>query len=160
MSGRAIASAVATYVTNKIGANTMFATHFHELTSLANENSKIKNFKVLVQQIDNEIVFLHKVVPGIEGNSFGIDVAKMAGLPKEIIENARKIFDGYRSAGKNIETSKEKTKSVGKDNTIDDLSSIRNSELIQKLHGINVNKLSPLEALVLINDLKKQADEI
>ena len=71
----------------------MFATHFHELTELAKSNPRIKNYKVLTEQIDNEIVFLHKVEPGIEENSFGIEVAKMAGLPKEIIYAARKIYN-------------------------------------------------------------------
>jgi len=71
----------------------MFATHFHELTELAKENPKIKNYKVLTEQIDGEIVFLHKVEQGIEENSFGIEVASMAGLPKEILENARKLYN-------------------------------------------------------------------
>ena len=90
--GRAIASAVACYVTDRIGANTMFATHFHELTDLANENAKIKNYKALTAQIDGDIVFLHRVAPGIEENSFGIDVAKLAGLPKEILDTARALY--------------------------------------------------------------------
>ena len=90
--GRALASAIITYITDKIGANTMFATHFHQLTSLAAGNPQIKNYKVLVDQIDNEIVFLHKLQAGIEQNSFGIDVARLSGLPKEIIDNARRLL--------------------------------------------------------------------
>jgi len=90
--GLALASAIITYITDKIGANTMFATHFHELTALATKNPRIKNYKVLTEQIGNEIVFLHKVEKGIEQNSFGIDVARLSGLPKEIIENARGLL--------------------------------------------------------------------
>jgi DNA mismatch repair protein MutS len=90
--GRALASAVITYITGKIGANTMFATHFHQLTELAANNPRIKNYKVLVSRVGDEIVFLHKLEKGIEQNSFGIDVARLAGLPDEIIENARGLL--------------------------------------------------------------------
>jgi DNA mismatch repair protein MutS len=90
--GRALASAILSFITDKIGANTLFATHFHELTNLAKTNPKIHNYKVLTEEIGGEIVFLHKVAPGIEENSFGIEVARLAGLPKEIIEAAKKIF--------------------------------------------------------------------
>ena len=90
--GLALASSIATYITDKIGANAMFATHFHELTNLANSNKRIQNYKVLTEQIGNEIVFLHKLEQGIEQNSFGIDVARLAGLPREIIDEARKLY--------------------------------------------------------------------
>ena len=88
--GLALASSIISYITNNIGANTMFATHFHELTSLV--NPKIANYKMLTEQFDDRIVFLHKVEPGIEQNSFGIDVAKLAGLPEEVVEGARKLL--------------------------------------------------------------------
>ena len=90
--GLSLANAIVKYITDKIGANTMFATHFHELTDLASGNPKIKNYKMLTEQINNEIVFLHRVEPGIEQNSFGIEVAKLAGLPKTIIDEARKSY--------------------------------------------------------------------
>ena len=90
--GLALASAVITYLTDKIGANIMFATHFHELTDLSKTNPRIKNYKVLTEQIGGEIVFLHRLESGIEQNSFGIDVARLAGLPSEIIDNARRLL--------------------------------------------------------------------
>ena len=89
--GLALATAIILYITEKIGCRTMFATHFHQLTKLADEVDKIANLKVMVSTIDGEIVFLHKVAAGIEQNSFGIDVAKMAGIPDEIIERAKVI---------------------------------------------------------------------
>jgi len=95
--GRALASSIITYITDKIGANTMFATHFHELTELGKTNPRIRNYKVLTEQIDGEIVFLHRVEQGIEENSFGIDVAKLAGLPKEVLDNARRIYNQDRA---------------------------------------------------------------
>jgi len=92
--GEALARAIITYITERINSNTLFATHFHGLTDLAAKNKNIKNYKVLVSQINGEIVFLHKLEPGIEGNSFGIDVAKLSGLPTEIIDTARRILNG------------------------------------------------------------------
>jgi DNA mismatch repair protein MutS len=88
--GLALATAIITYITDKIGENTMFATHFHELTNI--KNPRIQNYKVLTEQVGGDIVFLHKLQRGVEQNSFGIDVAKLAGLPKEILENARRIL--------------------------------------------------------------------
>jgi DNA mismatch repair protein MutS len=90
--GLALAGAIIEYITDKIGANTMFATHFHELTNLAKSNPKIQNYKVTTTQNNGDIVFLHKLEPGIEANSFGIDVAKLAGLPREIIDRARGLL--------------------------------------------------------------------
>jgi len=89
--GLALARAVIEYITHNIKCPTMFATHFHQLTALA--DSRIKNYKVLVEQIDGEIVFLHKVAPGAEQNSFGIDVAKLSGLPPSIIKRAKELMN-------------------------------------------------------------------
>ena len=91
--GLALARAITSYVVGKIGCLTMFATHFHELTDMAKEVYGLENFKVLVEKNNNEIVFLHKLEQGIEQNSFGVDVAKLAGLPAEVVEEARKLYD-------------------------------------------------------------------
>ena len=91
--GRALASAAITYITDKIGCNTMFATHFHELADLADTNPRIKSYKAVTQVIDGEIVFLHKIEPGREEHSFALEVARMAGIPKEILDNAKKLYN-------------------------------------------------------------------
>jgi DNA mismatch repair protein MutS len=90
--GLALAQAILMYITEKIRCRTMFATHFHQLTKLGNENGGISNLKVLVSTVDGEIVFLHKVVEGAEQNSFGIDVARLSGLPPEIIKHAKELM--------------------------------------------------------------------
>jgi DNA mismatch repair protein MutS len=90
--GLALARAVIEFITSKIKANTMFATHFHELTALEGASENILNYKVIVQEIEGDIVFLHKVARGAEQNSFGIEVAKISGLPKEIVESAKKLL--------------------------------------------------------------------
>ena len=90
--GLALATSILLYITNKIQCRTMFATHFHQLTKLADENEHISNYKVLVSEIDGQIVFLHKVAAGAEQNSFGIDVARLSGIPQEIIKHAKELM--------------------------------------------------------------------
>jgi DNA mismatch repair protein MutS len=90
--GFALAKAILQYIIEKIGAKTMFATHFHKLISLGKEYEQVKNYKVLTSKIDDKIIFLHKVIAGEEQNSFGAEVAKLSGIPNEIISNAKKIM--------------------------------------------------------------------
>jgi len=91
--GLAIATSATNYITGKIGCMTMFATHFHELVALSSTNSRITNYRAATAKTDDGIVFLHKIEPGVEENSFGIEVAKLAGLPKEVLDNAKRIYD-------------------------------------------------------------------
>jgi DNA mismatch repair protein MutS len=90
--GFALAKAILQYIIKHIGAKTMFATHFHKLVAMAKDHDTIKNYKVLTREINGEIIFLHKVAAGEEPNSFGTEVAKLSGLPAEIIENAKRIM--------------------------------------------------------------------
>lgn len=90
--GVALATAILDYITKKIGCKTIFATHFHELTNLGKDNPRIANYKVLVEREDDRIIFLHRVAPGTEQNSFGIDVARLSGIPKTVIDHALKLM--------------------------------------------------------------------
>jgi DNA mismatch repair protein MutS len=90
--GFALAKAILQYIIEKIGSKTMFATHFHKLISLGREYKQVKNYKILTRKIDDKIIFLHKVIAGEEQNSFGAEVAKLSGIPNEIIANAKKII--------------------------------------------------------------------
>jgi DNA mismatch repair protein MutS len=90
--GFALAKSIMQYITAKICCKTIMATHFHNLVEMAEENHHIKNYKVLARKIGDEFVFLHKVVEGIEPDSLGIEVAKLSGLPVEILDNARQIL--------------------------------------------------------------------
>ena len=149
--GKAIASATISYATDKIGCMAMFATHFHELASLAEENSKIKNYRATTSVIDGNIVFLHKILPGKEEQSFGIEVAKLAGLPKEVIDNAKKLYELDKAtqqqlAGKNVGPA-----------VIEKEVPIKHP-VISKLQEIDVNHLSPMESLTMLGDLIKEAN--
>ena len=121
--GVSIAWAVSRYINDpeRIGARTLFATHYHELTSLAEEYSGIKNYNVLVEEDEKGVHFLHKIVPGKANQSYGIEVARLAGLPQEIIIDAQTILkhlecdnelEEIAVAGKDIDQSKAIDSSV------------------------------------------------
>ena len=106
--GVAIAYAVAWYISQNIKARTIFTTHYHELNVLANLYPEIKNFKVLVAENDGEVEFLRKVVEGQASKSYGIHVAKMAGLPDEVIKFANSVMTNMqKSYSSNLQTSKK-----------------------------------------------------
>ncbi len=90
--GFALAKAILQYIVQKIGSKTLFATHFHNLSEITKEYDQIQNYKVLTSNINGQIIFLHKVVKGQEQNSFGAEVARLSGIPNEIIEKAKSIM--------------------------------------------------------------------
>ncbi|OGC21829.1 DNA mismatch repair protein MutS [candidate division WOR-1 bacterium RIFOXYB2_FULL_42_35] len=91
--GMSIAAAVAEYIHTKIKAKTLFATHYHEITQLADKHPGMKNLNVLIKESGDQITFLHKIVEGPADKSYGIQVGKLAGLPKEVIERAKQVYD-------------------------------------------------------------------
>ncbi|MFA5098338.1 MAG: DNA mismatch repair protein MutS, partial [Candidatus Margulisiibacteriota bacterium] len=90
--GMSIACAVAEYIHKKIGAKTLFATHYHELTSLADKHKGIKNMNISVKEDGDGIIFLHRIVEGPADKSYGIQVAKLAGLPAQVISRAKEVY--------------------------------------------------------------------
>ena len=95
--GLSIAWSVAEYLHDKVKARTLFATHYHELTKLAEERSGVCNFNVAVREWNEQIIFLHKIVPGGADKSYGIQVARLAGLPQEILSRAKDILSHLES---------------------------------------------------------------
>ena len=149
--GLALAVSIISYITNKIGCTTMFATHFHELANLADQNARIRNLRALTTVIDGDIVFLHKVERGKEEHSFGIEVAKMAGMPKEVLDEARRLYSLDRAQqlmlkkeGKGAQV--QQVKEVVVDNPV-----------VAKLQDIDVNRMSPMETFIFLGDLVKEA---
>jgi len=90
--GLSIAWSVAEFLHDKIKARTLFATHYHELTKLAEEREGVCNFNVAVREWNDQIIFLRKIIPGGADKSYGIQVARLAGLPKEILDRAKEIL--------------------------------------------------------------------
>lgn len=165
--GVSIAWAVAEYIHNhtEISAKTLFATHFHELTALALTLEGVKNYNVSVREWNDEIIFLRKVVPGGSDRSYGIHVAQLAGLPGEIIERAREILteleeEHYDSDGKARIARPRQKKPVTQLNLFAQRASEKHSHpAVEELRKLEIDKLTPIEALNKLNDLKKKVEK-
>lgn len=153
--GMSIARAVLEYITNKkkIGAKTLFATHYHELTELENSLDGVKNFNIAVKKRGDSVVFLRKIVKGGADRSYGIDVAGLAGLPAKVIERARQIL-------KELESNEEKPTIVRAASEISSepqqmsMSAGAESIAAERLRNAALDTLTPLEALNLLYELK------
>ncbi|WP_025764957.1 DNA mismatch repair protein MutS [Dyadobacter tibetensis] len=157
--GVSIAWAITEYLHSqkKIKPKTLFATHYHELNQLAEDFPRIKNFNVAVKEVDNKVIFLRKLKPGGSAHSFGIHVAQIAGMPQPIVLRASEIMQHLEKDHK-AEHHKKKIKEVPKNNyqlSIFEPADPRIEELKEKLGQIDVNTLSPIEALLKLNELQK-----
>ncbi len=152
--GMSIARAVAEYTVGKrIGAKTLFATHYHELNDLANELDGIVNYNIAAKKTGDSIIFLRKIVKGSVDDSYGIEVAKLAGIPNEVIRRAKEILKALNDKGA---VRKEPEKKEDNANiTFDDY---RANDVRMKLLNTDVNILTPIEALNLLYELKKLAE--
>lgn len=152
--GISIAKAVAEYINSKaIGCKTLFATHYHELISLEKENEGIRNFSVAVSKNGDEIKFLHKIVEGGTDDSYGIEVAKLAGLPIKVINAAKKALSTMEYKGKidleaRLREEDEQTAQV-------QFSSINQQEAITRIKNLDLDGMSPREAYAVLEELKK-----
>ena len=152
--GLSIAWAVIEYLAKNFKAKTMFATHYHELTELEGVISGIKNYRVAVKEIDDNIVFLRKIVRGGANRSFGIEVATLAGLPKQVLARAKEISNNLEKVNKKLDLNIfEENKQKAVDNTKTALS------ILASLKDIDINKVSPMYAFELLNDFVSKAKE-
>ena len=157
--GLSIAWAVLEYITSEIRAKTLFATHFHELTD-AESFGGVKNYRVLVSETGDRIVFLHKIASGSAPRSFGVEVASLAGVKKSVIERARRIMTelerraGDRDSNSILLASGANGRAVQQTSLFDK----EESEVEKELKDIDVENLTPLQALTVLNDLKKKAE--
>jgi len=153
--GLAIAWAVAEFLHSaKLSCKTLFATHYHQLTELSKSLSKVRNYHMPVVEKEKEIVFLRKVVPGSADKSYGIQVAELAGLPKDVINRAKEILDTLEN--ENAVVVKADRKKFIQTVLFDSSKPIINP-VIEELKTIDVNSLTPVQALVLLEQLKKRA---
>lgn len=152
--GMSIARAVAEYTLGKkIGAKTLFATHYHELTTLEDEMEGVVNYNIAAKKKGDGITFLRKIVRGAADDSYGIEVAQLAGVPREVIKRAKEILASVESgAAPSVQTKREKApESTG----MLSFESFAESEVCEKLRKTDINTISPLEALNLVFELKK-----
>lgn len=160
--GMSIARAVAEHTASKkLGAKTLFATHYHELTSLEDEFEGIVNYNIAAKKRGDSITFLRKIVRGPTDDSYGIDVAKLAGVPQSVIKRAREILAELESADVRESVSSKSFKAEGSDNNVMTISfeDMVKEEVVAKLKETDINTLTPIEAMNLIFELKKKLSE-
>ena len=143
--GLAIAWAILEYLLEKLKAKVLFATHYHELTSLNETSRQIKNYKMEIKEWNNEIIFLYKIVQGEANKSYGLEVAKLAGLPDDLILKANEILNSFeqKKYSKDLKDSNKTNKE-------------KNEVLIESyINNLDLNKMTPLNALETLFDIQK-----
>jgi DNA mismatch repair protein MutS len=142
--GLSIAWAVVEYITEKIKAKTLFATHYHELTELEGVLEGVKNYKVTVKEMQNTIVFFRKIMRGGTNKSFGIEVAELAGINKEVTQKAKNIL-------KNLE--KKDIAKNNSSNTFNEEIEVQPVEVEKILLDLDINNTSPMQSFNILSDL-------
>lgn len=156
--GLSIAWAVAKFMADKekCGAKTLFATHYHELTKLENQIEGVKNYSVAVKEKGEDVIFLRKIVKGGTDESYGIHVARLAGVPKDVLKNAREILKNLERKSLLVEKNMQKQveqESVGQLS----MYNFKLAEIAHELDKINVNELTPIDAMNILVRLKESA---
>lgn len=152
--GLSLAWAITEHIANQIKCRTLFATHYHELTALAELLVNVKNCNVAVREWMDEVVFLHKIVAGGTDKSYGIHVAKLAGIPRSIIERSKEILvdleNTFRREAGGAELTKQRTKEQPPM-----LFDEKERDVLEKLQNLDVNNLTPIQAINLLTELKE-----
>ena len=157
--GLSIARAVAEYIHNhpRLGAKTLFATHYHEMVELARFLPRVKNCNVAVKEEGGEVTFLYRIVPGGVDRSYGIHVAQLAGLPRSVVHRAREVLEDLEGDRK---TPSAKPARRGKEPPPLQVPLFgQKSPVIEELAKLDINSLTPLEALTKLYELQKKAGE-
>ncbi|HTN76334.1 MAG TPA: DNA mismatch repair protein MutS, partial [Pirellulaceae bacterium] len=159
--GVSLAWAIVEHLHDRIGCRTFFATHYHELTDLAGTLSSVRNWNVAVREWEEQVVFLHKIVPGAADKSYGIHVARLAGVPKEVNERAKQVLAHLESehlddAGRpKISATKTSAKKRRGDIQMT-LFAPYDHPLLDKIRETDVNSLTPLAALQLVSEWQRE----
>jgi DNA mismatch repair protein MutS len=156
--GISIAWAISEYLHEHPGRpKTLFATHYHELNEMSETFSRIKNYNVAVKEIKDDVLFLRKLVPGGSAHSFGIHVAKMAGMPQQVIRRANKILEKLEQSHSS-EALTDQMKSVAKDElqlSFFNLDDPLLEEIREEILDLDIDVLTPIEALMKLNEIKR-----
>jgi DNA mismatch repair protein MutS len=138
------------------GARTLFATHYHELTELVATKSRVKNFNIAVREWEDRIIFLRKLVPGGTSRSYGIEVARIAGLPESVLKRAKEILENLEG-GELDETGRPRLAGKVSEAETGQLSLFRSEDrkLRERIRGMDISSMTPLEALIELNRLKE-----
>ncbi len=157
--GLSIAWAVAEYLHDlrHKGVKTLFATHYHELTELADHMPRVTNLNIAVREWNDEIIFLRKLIPGGTNRSYGIQVARLAGIPAEVVARAKKILWGIENGEHGFAWPDLSARSARSAPTQLDLFRPAESKVLEKLRELDISRMSPLEALNQLNRLQEIA---
>ena len=155
--GMSIARAIAEYTAGKkIGARSMFATHYHELTTLENEVEGIVNYNIAAKKRGDDITFLRKIVKGPTDDSYGIEVAKLAGVPNEVVKRAKNVLNDMIENGTVKPLANKKQAEASASMSFEDIAIY---EIADKVKKVDLNTLTPIEAMNFIFELKKLFNE-
>lgn len=162
--GLSIAWAISEYLYKRIGARTLFATHYHELVDLADEFPAVKNVNVAVREWGEEIVFLHKIVAGGTDRSYGLHVARLAGVPRDVIERARRILDGLERSAPDLRPGKGEAP-AGTDVAVEAELAVQAplfprpvASLVQELAELDIDQVAPMDALLMLQRWQARLD--
>ncbi|MBQ4066457.1 MAG: DNA mismatch repair protein MutS, partial [Clostridia bacterium] len=160
--GMSIARAVLEYTAGKkLGAKTMFATHYHELTELEDEIDGVVNYNVAVKKRGDDLTFLRKIVKGPVDESYGIEVAKLAGIPKEIVKRAKEILSGLESSSTEPKAAVKVPSAAAQDpfeSMAISFEDVARDEICDRIRKTDINTLTPIEAMNLIFQWKKELE--
>ena len=165
--GYSIAKAVVEYIhnKNKVGVRSLFATHYHQLTDLENNLERVKNYHIAVKEDGEKLVFLRKIVPGSTDKSYGIQVARLAGVPRKVTQRAKEILYNIEKEDYLVEKKKSNFKRLAKNEhkqlifAVEQENNEKNdihSTIFKELSEININELTPLDALNKLNNIQKK----
>ncbi|NCC69218.1 MAG: DNA mismatch repair protein MutS, partial [Clostridia bacterium] len=153
--GMAIARAVVEYIHNepRLRCRTLFATHYHELTALEEQILGLRNYNITARKQGGKLIFLRKIVPGAADDSYGIEVAKLAGVPDSVVEKAKAHLKKLES-GKDTESA---GKSAPQESQLS-LGDVAGGEVADRLRAASLDTMTPIEAMNLLYELKKKAE--
>ncbi len=161
--GLAIAWAVVEYIADSdtIGAKTLFATHYHELTELEERITSVNNYSIAIKQDKNSIVFLRKIVKGGSDGSYGIEVAKLAGVPSAVINRAKEISqilekEDLTGNTKNISSFKKESSKESKEEQLSFFASPEELNISAELRSLDLNSMTPIKAMLYLEELKER----
>lgn len=162
--GLSIAWAVIEYISDKIGAKTLFATHYHELSELEGKIEGVNNFRILVKEKGDDIIFLRKIGKGSADKSYGIQVAKLAGVPIEVIKRANEILLKLEETDINNTALTIDENNVCNVNEVDeyqlDIFNLKYNNFIDRIKSIDIMKVTPLDAINILYEIVKEANEL
>jgi len=156
--GISIAWAISEFIHNhSTRAKTLFATHYHELNEMTLSYDRIKNYNVSIKEEENDVLFLRKLIPGGSQHSFGIHVAKMAGMPRKVLNKANSILKKLEKSHSNEQLNKE-IKSIKDDIQLEffKLDDPALEEIKEELLGIDINTMTPMDALLKLSEIKRK----